>query len=119
MTNLPTAAPQSATAPRAPLLTAPIFASMLRLAWPGVVLVLFQTAVSIADMHFAGRLGTAPLAGLALVFPFVIMLQMFSAGAIGGGVSSAIARALGSGDQERAEALLARKTVSVLAAYLC
>ena len=33
------------------------------------------------------------------------------AGAIGGGVSSAIARALGSGDQERAEALLAHALV--------
>lgn len=107
----PPAAPQSATAPRSPLLTAPIFASVLRLAWPGVVLVMFQTAVSIADMHFVGRLGTAPLAGLALVFPFVVMLQMFSAGAIGGGVSSAIARALGSGDKQRAEALLAHALV--------
>ena len=80
---------------------------MWRLAWPGVVLVLFQSAVSIADTLYVGRLGTEPLAGLALVFPFVMMMQMLSAGAVGGGVSSAIARALGAGDHARAEALLA------------
>ncbi len=89
-----------------PLLTAPVIPSVLRLAWPGVVLVLFQSAVSIADTHYVGRLGTVPLAGLALVFPFVMMMQMLSAGAVGGGVSSAIARALGAGDRVRAEALL-------------
>ena len=103
-------APSTAARP-SPLLGAPIFNSVLRLAWPGVVLVLFQSAVSIADTHFVGRLGTAPLAGLALVFPFVMMMQMLSAGAIGGGVSSAIARALGAGDKARAEALLAHALV--------
>ena len=72
-----------------------------------MVLVLFQSAVSIADTLYVGRLGTVPLAGLALVFPFVMMMQMLSAGAVGGGVSSAIARALGAGDHARAEALLA------------
>lgn len=94
-------------APASPFLGAPIIPSVLRLAWPGVVLVLFQSAVSIADTYYVGRLGTVPLAGLALVFPFVMMMQMLSAGAIGGGVSSAIARALGAGERARAEALLA------------
>lgn len=84
-----------------------ILRSILRLAWPGVVLVAFQSAVSIADAHFVGQLGTAPLAGLALVFPLVMLMQMMTAGAMGGGVASAIARALGARDQPRAEALLA------------
>ncbi len=97
-----------------PLLTAPVIPSVLRLAWPGVVLVLFQSAVSIADTHYVGRHGTASLAGLALVFPFVMMMQMMSAGAIGGGVSSAIARALGAGDRARAEALLAHAMLLAL-----
>ena len=105
------AASASKAAPASPLLGAPILSSVLRLAWPGVLLVLFQSAVSIADTHFVGRFGTAPLAGLALVFPFVMMMQMLSAGAIGGGVSSAIARALGAGDKARAEALLAHALV--------
>ena len=83
------------------LLEAPVLPSVLRLAAPGVVLALFQTAVSIADAHFVGRLGTDALAGLALVFPLVTLLQMTSAGAMGGGVSSAVARALGAGDEAR------------------
>jgi len=101
--------------PPSPLLTAPILPTVWRLAWPGVVLVLFQSAVSIADTHYVGRIGTAPLAGLALVFPFVMMMQMLSAGAIGGGVSSAIARAIGAGDKPRAEALLAHAMLLAVA----
>ena len=98
-----------------PLLGAPILSSVWRLAWPGVVLVLFQSSVSIADTYYVGRLGTVPLAGLALVFPFVMMMQMLSAGAVGGGVSSAIARALGAGHHARAEALLAHAVLLGLA----
>ncbi|MGA8051319.1 MAG: MATE family efflux transporter, partial [Burkholderiales bacterium] len=80
------------------LLTAPILPILLRLSAPGVLLVVFQTMISIGDTYFVSRLGTVPLAGLALVFPLLMLLQMTSAGALGGGVSSAIARALGGGD---------------------
>ena len=79
------------------LLNAPIVPTVLRLAAPGIVLVAFQSAVSITDAYFVGRLGTVPLAGLSLVFPLIMLLQMMSAGAMGGGVSSAIARSLGAG----------------------
>src|SRR6185503_5248675 len=61
---------------------------------------------SIGDTYFVGRLGTVPLAALALVFPMLTLLQMASAGAMGGGVSSAIARALGAGDAGRARRLV-------------
>jgi putative MATE family efflux protein len=97
------------------MLEAPILPTLLRLAAPGLLLVGFQWAVSIADTHFVGRLGTEPLAGLALVFPLVMLLQMVSAGAMGGGVSSAIARALGAGDLHRARALGVHGLVIALA----
>jgi len=87
------------------LLAAPIVPAIARLAAPGVVLVAFQTAVSVGDTIFVGRLGTAPLAGLALVFPLVMLLQMTSAGAMGGGVSSSIARALGAARADLARRL--------------
>ncbi|HEU4351275.1 MAG TPA: MATE family efflux transporter [Burkholderiales bacterium] len=80
------------------MLAAPIAPTLARLSAPGVLLVAFQSLVSVGDTYFVGRLGTGPLAGLALVFPLLMLLQMTSAGAMGGGVSSAIARALGSGD---------------------
>ena len=100
------------------LLDAPILPTIARLATPGVVLALFQTAVSIADTHFVGRLGTDALAGLALVFPFVMLLQMTSAGAMGGGISSAVARALGAGDVAGARNLAAHALVIAVAVGL-
>jgi putative MATE family efflux protein len=53
-----------------------------------------------------GRLGTTPLAAMALVFPFAMLTQMMSAGAMGGGVSAAISRALGASDLVRAHSLV-------------
>ncbi len=94
------------TAPAGRLLDAPIVPALARLSAPGVLLVAFQSLVSVGDTYFVGRLGTAPLAGLALVFPLLMLLQMTSAGAMGGGVSSAIARALGAGDAPRARRLV-------------
>jgi MATE family, multidrug efflux pump len=88
------------------LLAAPIVPTLLRLSAPGVLLVAFQSLVSVGDTYFVGRLGTGPLAGLALVFPLIMLLQMTSAGAMGGGVSSAIARALGSGNAPAARRLV-------------
>jgi Na+-driven multidrug efflux pump len=43
---------------------------------------------------------------MALVFPGVMLMQMISAGAMGGGISSAIARALGAGRHDDADALV-------------
>ena len=54
------------------LLAAPIVPTLARLSAPGVLLVAFQSLVSIGDTYFVGRLGTAPLAGLALVFPLIM-----------------------------------------------
>jgi putative MATE family efflux protein len=101
-----------------PLLTAPIVPTLARLAAPGIALALFQTAVSVADTYFVGQLGTEALAGLALVFPMVMLLQMTSAGAMGGGVSSAVARALGAGNRDAARKLVAHGLIIALAAGL-
>ena len=43
---------------------------------------------------------------MALVFPGFMMMQMLSAGAMGGGISSAVARALGGGRRDDADALV-------------
>ena len=93
------------------LLSAPVLPMILRLSAPGLLLVAFQTMVSVGDTYFVGRLGTEPLAGLALVFPMLMLLQMTSAGAMGGGVSSAIARALGAGDLITARRLVVHALV--------
>ncbi len=64
-----------------------------------------QAAQSIAEAYFASLLGVTALAGLALVFPLVMLTQMLSAGAIGGAISAATARALGASDVDRAATL--------------
>jgi hypothetical protein len=60
---------------------------------------------AMAETSYVGQFGPAALAGMALVFPFVMLQSMLSAGAMGGGVSSAVSRALGGGDGERASVL--------------
>lgn len=112
MTTTPSLLPARApTAATQVLLHGPVAPRIARLAAPGIVLAGFQIAASIADTHFVGRAGTAPLAGLALVFPLVMLMQMTSAGAMGGGVSSAIARALGAGRHADARNLVAHAVV--------
>jgi putative MATE family efflux protein len=87
------------------LVTGPILPTLLRLAGPNVVAMSMSVLVGIAETRYVGLLGTAPLAAMALVFPFGMLVQMMSAGAMGGGVSSAIARALGAKDAARARTL--------------
>jgi putative MATE family efflux protein len=83
-----------------------IVPSLLRMAWPNVLVMLAQAATGLIETWFVSRLGTDALAGMALVFPGVMLVQMISAGAMGGGISSAIARALGAGRRQEADALV-------------
>ena len=87
------------------MLDGPIGPTLVLLALPVAAQVSAQTLATIADAWFVGQLGIVPLAGIALAFPVQSLMGMWSQGAIGGGISSAIARALGAGDQGRAEAL--------------
>ena len=87
------------------LLTSSILPTLLKLALPNMVAMFGSTLVAVAETSYIGRLGTEPLAAIALVFPFAMLTQMMSAGAMGGGVSSAISRALGAGNRDRAATL--------------
>jgi putative MATE family efflux protein len=98
--------PPPAVSPRPnPLLDGPILPTLLRLAWPNAVALLSGICVVLAETSYIGRLGTESLAAMTLVFPFVILTMTMSGGAMGGGVSSAISRAIGAGDSERAATL--------------
>jgi putative MATE family efflux protein len=90
---------------RAHVLEGPIAAQMLRLAWPVLVVLALQTFVGVAETYFVSFLGSDALAGVALVFPIFMLMTMMSNGGIGGGVSSAVARAIGAGRKRDAEAL--------------
>src|SRR3981189_1787230 len=99
--------PPIAAPARNSLVDGPILRTLLRLAWPDVIALSAGVCVVIAETSYIGRLGVESLAAMALVFPFVILTMTMSGGAMGGGVSSAIARALGAGDKDRANTLAA------------
>ena len=88
------------------LLQAPILPTLLLLSWPNVLVMLAQASTGLIETFWVSRLGTTALAGMALVFPIVMLMQMMSQGAVGGGISSAIARALGAGRPEESDALV-------------
>ncbi len=107
-----------ASAGRSALLSAPILPTLVRLSIPNAISMLATSAITVAETAYVGVLGTAPLAAMALVFPVVMLLQMMATGAMGGGISSAVARAIGANDRERASALALHAVVIALVAGL-
>ena len=87
------------------LLDGPIVPTLLRLAAPNVVVMTVQVAVPAGEAYFLGWLGADALAGVSLTFPLIMLMQTMSAGGMGGGVSAAVARALGAGRRRDADAL--------------
>jgi len=88
------------------LLHGPVLPTLLSLAWPNVLVMLAQASTGLIETWWVSRLGTDALAGMALVFPGFMMMSMLSGGAVGGGISSAVARALGGGRHGDANALV-------------
>ncbi|MBV9889345.1 MAG: MATE family efflux transporter [Rhizobacter sp.] len=88
------------------LLHGAIVPTLLAMAWPNVLVMTAQASTGLIETYWVSRLGTDALAAMALVFPAFMMMQMLSAGAIGGGISSSIARALGAGRRSDADALV-------------
>src|SRR5262249_41851115 len=89
------------------LLEAPVAPTLLWLGAPNVLVMVLQAVVTTMDAVFVGWLGPDALAGVSLVYPLVMLMQTMSGGGMGGGVASAVARALGGGRQRQAESLAA------------
>src|ERR1700746_2584281 len=84
------------------LLRGAVVPLLLRLASPNILVILAQASTGLIETWWVSHLGTDALAGMALVFPVVMLVQMVSAGAMGGGISSAVGRALGHGGRGEA-----------------
>src|SRR5206468_13112995 len=97
------------------MLEGPIAPTLLLLAAPNVVMLVAQVAISVLEAYFVGWLGTDALAGVSVTFPLIMLMQTMSAGGMGGGVASAVARALGAGQRTEADALVAHAIVIALA----
>src|SRR5689334_2700880 len=91
---------------RAAILHGPIVSTLVKMALPTIGVMVAQTAVGVAETYYVGFLGTDALAGVALVFPIFMLMTTMSNGGLGSGVASAVARAVGAGRQQDADALL-------------
>jgi putative MATE family efflux protein len=88
------------------LLQGAIVPTLLGMAWPNILVMSAQASTGLIETWWVSHLGNDALTGMALVFPGFMMMQMISGGAMGGGISSAIARALGGGRRGDADALV-------------
>ena len=88
-----------------------------RFATPNLIAVLFINSATMADAFFVGTIGTVSLASLALVFPLQTLMIMQSGGAMGGGVTSAISRALGRNALAEVNTLVWHSIV--ISAFMC
>src|SRR5690349_3697128 len=88
------------------LLEGPILPTLLRLSAPNVLNFAAFAGVITFDGFFLGRIGTNALAGASLAFPWVMLVLQTTNSGMGTGVSSAVARALGAGQRDRADALV-------------
>jgi putative MATE family efflux protein len=84
------------------LLEAPVGRTIVRLAMPNVVVMVIQSAIGLIETWFVAKLGVDALTAMALVFPPFMLLIMVSAGAMGGGILSAISRSLGANENRLA-----------------
>ncbi len=89
----------------------PVFSTLIQLSAPNMLILVASVFGTIVELAYVGNMGTVALAGIAVVFPMIVLQQSFSNGAMGGGVSSAISRALGAGNETRAQAIAVHSLV--------
>ena len=87
-------------------LTQPVMPLLIRMSAPNTVAFFIQSIVVLTEVWFISKLGTNSLAAVALAFPLLMITQTMSGGALGGAITSAIARSMGANDIDKAEKLI-------------
>jgi Na+-driven multidrug efflux pump len=88
------------------LLEAPLLRTLMKLAAPNAVVMVTQISIPLVEIYFIAKISIDALAGVSEVFPVLSLVGAISQGAVGGGVVSAIARTLGSGQRSEANNLV-------------
>ena len=70
----------------------PVFPLLVRMSAPNTIAFFIQAIVVLAEVWFISKLGTTSLAAVALAFPVIMLTQQMAFGALGGAVTSSIAR---------------------------
>ncbi len=100
------------------ILSQPIGQVLLKLSLPNLVGILTVLGFSLVDTFFISRLGTESLAAISFTFPVTLIISSLAIG-IGAGVSTNLARLIGSGNSTKAKVFLHDAmllTVSVITA---
>jgi putative MATE family efflux protein len=88
------------------LLQGPVLPQLIRLALPTVAVMFMTTLLGVAETYFVSSLGLKAIAAASLVVPVMVLMTTVASAGIGGGVSSAIARATGARRRDEAESLV-------------
>lgn len=100
------------------ILEGPIVTVMFKLALPTLAVLVVQTLVGVIETYFVSSLGADVLAGVSVVFPVLMLMQMMANGGIGSGLASAVARAFGAGKLEEVQSLIWHGIVIAVASGL-
>ena len=99
-------------------LSKPIMPLLIRMSAPNTIAFFIQSLVVLTEVWFISKLGTNSLAAVALAFPLLMITQTMSGGALGGAITSAIARSMGANDIDRVEKLIWHSVVISLGGAL-
>ena len=99
-------------------LSKPIVPLLIRMSAPNTVAFFIQSLVVLTEVWFFSKLGTDSLAAVALAFPLLMITQTMSGGALGGAITSAVARSMGANDIDRVEKLIWHSVVISLGGAL-
>lgn len=87
--------------------------TILLLAWPVLVEQIFTTLVSYADTAMVGSLGAGATASVSISNPPIFLLNGITM-ALGVGITSLVARAVGAGDTEKVKTLMRHAILTIL-----
>ena len=96
---------QKADINKAKLLQGPVGRTLISLATPMAFGIVAITLFTVVDTFYIGRLGAEPLAAMGFTFPISYIVMSIAMG-LGVGTSSTIARAIGEGNQLKAQRLV-------------
>lgn len=85
------------------LLTDPVAPTLKRITIPMIYGMVLLMTFNLVDTFFVGLLGTQPLAAISFTFPITFTVISLTIG-LGIGTSAVVARAVGTGDHEKAKA---------------
>ena len=91
---------------------------LIKMSAPNTVAFFIQSLVVLTEVWFISKLGTDSLAAVALAFPLLMITQTMSGGALGGAITSAVARSMGANDIDRVEKLIWHSVVISLGGAL-